>query len=394
MFVGVGSSRVRDLFKQARNSAPSIIFIDEIDAIGVKRGASSNNSERDSTLNQLLIELDGFNTSTNVVVVAGTNRDDILDPALVRPGRFDRKIDVQKPDVGERKEIFGVHLQPLTIDKRLSVESIAQRLAALTPGFSGSEIANLCNESAIIAARRNADTVEMNDFERASERVLVGVEKSKSLMSAETKIAVAVHESGHAIAGWFLKHTNPLVKLSVVPRSKGTLGFAQWMEEDPGLQLEESLLDRIAVYLAGRAAEDVVLGKITSGATDDLDKASKIAYSMVSRLGMSTKVGLVSFADDSQELKKSYSEDTNRIIDAEVRDILDVQYRRVKALLLEHRPALDRLTEHLRTKETLVYAEIKAVLGERPYGISDEIRQFVEQANPYEILEESAAEAP
>merc|ERR1719335_783427 len=264
MFVGVGPSRVRDLFKQAREKAPSIIFIDEIDAIGRKRGrggAGGGNDERENTLNQMLVEMDGFSSSTGVVVLAGTNRADILDNALTRPGRFDRQIAVDKPDLKERKAIFLVHLKPITIAEGLDMDSIAQRMAALTPGFSGADIANVCNESAIFAARRNAAGVEMKDFEQATERVMGGLPKEDSLMSEKERKTVALHESGHALAGWFLKHADPLLKVSIQPRSNGALGFAQYLPEEMSLHSQEAILDKIAVSLGGRAAEEYSLAR-------------------------------------------------------------------------------------------------------------------------------------
>merc|ERR1719335_1990546 len=306
MFVGVGPSRVRDLFQQARASAPSIIFIDEIDAVGRKRGkggfSGGGNDERENTLNQMLVEMDGFSTGTGVVVLAGTNRADILDPALTRPGRFDRQIAIDKPDLNDREEIFKVHLKPLKLGGELSVESVAHRMAALTPGFAGADIANICNESAIFAARRSSLSVEMKDFELATERVIGGLAKNNSLMGEKQKRTVALHESGHAVAGWFLEFADPLLKVSIVPRSSGALGFAQYLPEEMALHSKEAILDKICVALAGRAAEELFVGQISTGASDDLDKVTKMAYGIVSIYGMDDTVGLLSYQTKEQQL--------------------------------------------------------------------------------------------
>jgi len=390
MFVGVGPSRVRDLFQQARASAPSIIFIDEIDAVGRKRGrggfSGGGNDERENTLNQMLVEMDGFSSGTGVVVLAGTNRADILDPALIRPGRFDRQIAIDKPDLSEREAIFKVHLKPVTLQEGLGMDSVAQRMAALTPGFAGSDIANICNEAAIFAARRNAPAIEMQDFERATERVLGGLPKSNSLMSPKEKKTVALHECGHAIAGWFLEHADPLLKVSIVPRSSGALGFAQYLPDEISLFSKEAILDKIAVALGGRAAEELFVGKISTGAADDLDKVTKMAYSMVSVYGMNPELGLLSYNQNNagEQFYKPYSEETGQLIDREARSIVDGQYSRVKALLQERAELMRALSDKLAEKETLVYNELKDVLGERPYGIKDSYKKFVTAgANPF-----------
>jgi AFG3 family protein len=389
MFVGVGPSRVRDLFKQAREKAPSIIFIDEIDAIGRKRGrggAGGGNDERENTLNQLLVEMDGFSSTTGVVVLAGTNRADILDNALTRPGRFDRQIAVDKPDLKERKEIFMVHLKPLKIVEGLDHDSVAQRMAALTPGFAGADIANICNESAIFAARRDATGVEMVDFERATERVMGGLPKENSLMSQAERKTVALHESGHALAGWFLKHADPLLKVSIMPRSNGALGFAQYLPEEMSLHSQEAILDKIAVSLGGRAAEELFVGKISTGASDDLDKVTKMAYAMVSVYGMNPKLGLVSYNQNnaSEQFYKPYSDQTGQLIDTEARLIIDAQYTRVKNLLTEKKELVHNMADELLKQDTLVYNELVKILGERPYGIKDQYKQFVTASgNPF-----------
>jgi len=388
MFVGVGPSRVRDLFKQAREKAPSIIFIDEIDAIGKKRGGGGGggNDERENTLNQLLVEMDDFSSATGVVVLAGTNRADTLDNALTRPGRFDRQIAVDKPDLKERKEIFHVHLKKVTLAEGQDKESVAQRMAALTPGFAGADIANICNEAAIFAARRAASGIEMVDFERATERVIGGLPKENSLMSQAERRTVALHESGHAIAGWFLKHADPLLKVSIMPRSSGALGFAQYLPAEMSLHSQEAIHDKIAVSLGGRAAEELFVGKISTGASDDLDKVTKMAYAMVSVYGMNPKIGLVSYNQNnsSEQFYKPYSDATGELIDTEAKLIIDTQYTRVKELLMEKKDLMHALAEGLLKEDTLVYNQLVAILGERPFAIKESFKQFVNASgNPF-----------
>jgi len=389
MYVGVGPSRVRDLFKQAREKAPSIIFIDEIDAIGRTRGkggGGGGNDERENTLNQLLVEMDGFSSSTGVVVLAGTNRVDVLDNALTRPGRFDRTISVDKPDIKERKAIFLVHLKPITIVEGLDVEGVAQRMSALTPGFAGADIANICNEAAIFAARRNGTGVEMNDFERATERVMGGIAKENSLMSQAERKAVALHESGHAVVGWFLENADPLLKVSIMPRSNGALGFAQYLPAEMSLHSQEAILDKIAVSLGGRAAEELFVGRISTGASDDLDKVTKMAYSMVAVYGMNDNLGLVSYSqnDSSQQFYKPYSDATGQLIDTEAKLIIDAQYTRVKELLTEKKDLIKSMADELLKEDTLVYNQLVNILGERPHGIKESYKQFVTASgNPF-----------
>merc|ERR1719443_371511 len=389
MFVGVGPSRVRDLFKQAREKSPSIIFIDEIDAIGRKRGrggAGGGNDERENTLNQMLVEMDGFSSTTGIVVLAGTNRADILDNALTRPGRFDRQIAVDKPDLKERKEIFHVHLKKVTLAEGQDKESVAQRMAALTPGFAGADIANICNEAAIFAARRAASGVEMVDFERATERVIGGLAKENSLMSQSERRTVALHESGHAIAGWFLKHADPLLKVSIMPRSSGALGFAQYLPAEMSLHSQEAIHDKIAVSLGGRAAEELFVGKISTGAQDDLDKVTKMAYAMVAVYGMNPKLGLVSYSQNnsSEQFYKPYSDATGQLIDTEAKLIIDAQYQRVKDLLNEKKDLVHNLADELLKEDTLVYNQLVKILGERPFAIKDSYKQFVTASgNPF-----------
>merc|ERR1719277_2119193 len=281
---------------------------------------------------QMLVEMDGFSSGTGVVVLAGTNRADILDPALLRPGRFDRQIAIDKPDLSEREAIFKVHLKPIKLDPSLNIESVAKRMAALCPGFAGADIANICNEAAIFAARRSAETIEMQDFERACERVMGGLPKENGLMGAKEKKTISLHECGHAIAGWFLEHSDPLLKVSIVPRSNGALGFAQYLPADISLFSKEAILDKIAVALGGRAAEEIFVGRITTGASDDLDKVTKMAYSIVSVYGMNSEIGLLSYQQNNsgEQFYKPYSEETGQKIDKEARAIVEEQYERVK----------------------------------------------------------------
>ncbi len=382
MFVGVGASRVRDLFAKARKTAPSIIFIDEIDAVGKKRGKSQmgGNDERESTLNQLLVEMDGFTTTTGVVVLAGTNRVDILDKALTRAGRFDRQIPIDRPDLEEREEIFQVHLRNVTLKPGLDTKEVSHRMAALTPGMVGADIANICNEAAIFAARRKGEHVELIDFEQASERVIGGIAKSKNLMSPLDKNSVAIHESGHAVAGWFLRHADPLLKVSIIPRSSGALGYAQYLPEEMSLYSKDALLDKMCAILGGRAAEDIMLNRITTGASDDFDKVTQMAYGMVQVYGMTDKVGIISFNPSrlSESAFKPFSEHTAQLIDAEVRTLIEQQYDRCKQLLGEHKEKLVKLSESLFAKETIGYRDLKEILGPRPWPIAGAYEKFVD----------------
>ncbi|CAE8615923.1 unnamed protein product [Polarella glacialis] len=397
MYVGVGPSRVRDLFRQARETAPSIIFIDEIDAVGRKRssggGNGGGNDERENTLNQMLVEMDGFHSGTGVIVLAGTNRADVLDPALLRPGRFDRQIAIDKPDLNEREAIFMVHLRPVSLDPKLDGKEVARRMAALTPGFAGADIANICNEAAIFAARRRADAISIDDFERATERVLGGLPKTNNLMSPAERRTVALHESGHAVAGWFLENADPLLKVSIVPRSNGALGFAQYLPAEMSLYSKEAILDKIAVALGGRAAEELFVGRISTGASDDLDKVTKMAHSMVAVYGMNAELGLLSYgqSNSSQEFYKPYSEATAQLIDRETRAIVDGQYTRIKELLLEKKDLMNALADRLAEKETLVYHDLVAVMGERPFGLKDGFREFVMAGAENFATQEAAA---
>jgi cell division protease FtsH len=372
MFVGVGASRVRDLFRQAREKAPCIVFIDEIDAIGRARGRNTmqgGNDERENTLNQLLVEMDGFPTDKGVILMAATNRPDVLDSALMRPGRFDRQIAIDRPDLKGREAIFRVHLQ--NIKTAESVTPFA--LSEMTPGFAGAEIANVCNEAALIAARRNKEEVDMDDFNYALDRVIGGLEKKNKLISPEEKEIIAYHEAGHAVCGWYLEHASPLVKVTIVPRGIGTLGYAQYLPKDEYITRTEALLDRMCMTFGGRAAEEITFGKISTGAQNDLDQVTKMSYSMVAVFGMNEKVGQVSFYGmQNESFARPYSEETAGMIDSEVRRIVTAQFERAKQLLLDHRDALEALAKQLLEKEVLHKADVERLIGPRPYAWPDE----------------------
>ncbi len=367
MFVGVGASRVRDLFRQAREKAPCIVFIDEIDAIGRARGRiniHSGNDERENTLNQLLVEMDGFSTDKGVILMAATNRPDILDPALLRPGRFDRQIAIEKPDLKEREEIFVVHLRNIKTAKEVDPKVLAE----MTPGFAGADIANVCNEAALIAARKNKKEVEMEDFHAALDRVIGGLEKKNKVISPREKEIIAYHESGHAICGWFLPHASPLVKVTIVPRGVGTLGYAQYLPKEEYIVQKEQILDQICMTLGGRAAEEIIFGRISTGAQNDLDHVTKIVYNMILTYGMNEKVGFVSFYSLLQDnFQKPYSEETARIIDEEARKIIREQYERAKDLLTQHLDELKILARHLLEKEVLLKSDVERLIGPRPF---------------------------
>lgn len=369
MFVGVGASRVRDLFKQAKEKSPAIIFIDEIDAIGRARGKNNyqgSNDERENTLNQLLAEMDGFGTDSGVIIMAATNRAEILDSALLRPGRFDRQISVDRPDIVGREHIFKVHLTPLT---KLNPDVDAHKLAAQTPGFAGAEIANVCNEAALIAARKGKEEVDMGDFQDAIDRVIGGLEKKNKIISPEEKSIVAYHEAGHAIAGWFLEHADPLLKVSIVPRGVAALGYAQYLPKEQYLYRTEQLLDSMCMTLGGRAAEQIFFGKISTGAQNDLERITKLAYSMITMYGMSEKVGQVSFYDPQGEYgyQRPYSEVTAQMIDEEVRRLINEAYARTIALLTEKKNEVETVAKELLEKEIIFKADIERLIGQRPY---------------------------
>lgn len=367
LFVGVGASRVRDLFKQAREKAPCIIFIDEIDAIGRARGKNvmMSNDERESTLNQLLVEMDGFGTDTGIIVLAATNRPDVLDTALLRPGRFDRQISIDKPDLKGREAIFKVHLKPIKISKTLDIHKLAEQ----TPGFAGADIANVCNEAALIAARKGKDAVEMEDFQDAVDRVIGGLEKKSKIILPEEKKIIAYHEAGHAICGWYLEHAYPLLKVTIVPRGTAALGYAQYTPKEQYLYNTDQLLDQVCMTLGGRASEEIFFNKISTGAQNDLQQITRIAYAMVTVYGMNDKVGNVSFYDPQQEnaFTKPYSEETSKIIDEEVRKLIDEAYERTKALLQEKKPQVEKLAEALLEREVLFQSDVEALIGKRPY---------------------------
>lgn len=369
MFVGVGASRVRDLFKNAKEKAPSIIFIDEIDAIGRARGKNNytgGNDERENTLNQLLTEMDGFGTDTNVIVIAATNRADILDKALMRAGRFDRLIHVDLPELKERQQIFNVHLKPLKLGNDVDPEFLAKQ----TPGFSGADIANVCNEAALVAARKNKDVVEKQDFLDAVDRIIGGLEKKNKLIKPREKRRIAYHEAGHATVGWLLKHAAPLVKVTIVPRGK-SLGAAWYLPEERQITTTDQLLDEIAATMGGRAAEEVVFGDISTGALSDLERVTKQASAMVTIYGLNEKLGNISYYDSTGQNEfgfgKPYSETTARTIDEEVSKIIEGQYERAKELLRNNRDKLDRLAEKLLEKEVIFREDLVEIFGEREF---------------------------
>jgi len=378
MFVGVGASRVRDLFRQAKDKAPCIIFIDEIDAIGRARGKNNivgGNDERENTLNQLLVEMDGFGTDSGIIILAATNRPDVLDSALLRPGRFDRQVSIDKPDLVGREQIFKVHLKPVKLADGVD----AKKLSAQTPGFAGAEIANVCNEAALIAARKNKEAVDMQDFQDAIDRVIGGLEKKNKIISPEEKRIVAYHEAGHAIAGWFLEHADPLVKVSIVPRGVAALGYAQYLPKEQFLYTTEQLIDGMCMTMGGRVAEDITFGKISTGAQNDLERITKLAYAMVTIYGMNDKVGNVSFNDTQGEYQfnKPYSEKTSELIDQEVRNQITEVYGMTKKLLLDKRDGLIKLAEKLLEKEILFQSDLEEILGKRPFENRTTYDEFV-----------------
>ncbi len=367
MFVGVGASRVRDLFKQAREKAPCIIFIDEIDAIGRARGKNvmMSNDERENTLNQLLVEMDGFAGDAGIIILAATNRPDVLDNALLRPGRFDRQITIDKPDVKGREAIFKVHLVPIKVSEKLDIHKLAEQ----TPGFAGADIANVCNEAALIAARKNKEAVDMSDFQDAIDRVIGGLEKRNKIIAPHEKEIIAYHEAGHAICGWFLEHAYPLLKVTIVPRGTAALGYAQYTPKEQYLYNTDQLLDQVCMTLGGRAAEQIFFGKISTGASNDLQQITRIAYSMVTVYGMNDKLGNVSFYDPTTEnsFTKPYSEETGKLIDEEVRKIVADAYIRTIELLTEKRAEVEKLAKALLDKEVLHQSDVEALIGKRPF---------------------------
>ena len=367
MFVGVGASRVRDLFKQAREKAPCIIFIDEIDAIGRARGKNMmmSNDERENTLNQLLVEMDGFGTDLGIIILAATNRPDVLDSALLRPGRFDRQITIDRPDLVGREAIFKVHLLPIKVSQTLDTHKLAEQ----TPGFAGADIANVCNEAALIAARNGKEAVDMNDFQDAIDRVIGGLEKKNKIILPEEKEIIAYHEAGHAICGWFLEHAYPLLKVTIVPRGTAALGYAQYTPREQYLYNTDQLLDQICMTLGGRASESIFFGKVSTGASNDLQQVTKMAYSMVTVYGMNDKVGNVSYYDPSQEntFQKPFSEETGKMIDEEVRKLIQSAFVRTKELLTQRKKEVEILAKELLKREVLFQSDVEALIGKRPY---------------------------
>lgn len=386
MFVGVGAARVRDLFKQAKEKAPCIVFIDEIDAIGRSRGRGQlpgANDERENTLNSLLVEMDGFATDSGVIILAATNRPDVLDSALLRPGRFDRQISIDKPDIVGREAIFKTHLKPIKLDPTID----PKKLAAQTPGFAGAEIANVCNEAALIAARRDKKAVDMQDFQDAIDRVIGGLEKKNKIISPEEKKIVAYHEAGHAVAGWFLEHADPLVKVSIVPRGIAALGYAQYLPKEQFLYQTEQMLDEMCMAFGGRAAEEIIFGKISTGALSDLERITKMAYGMVTIYGMNKAIGHMSYYDSKQAdyaFQKPYSDHTAETIDREVRGIIDESYQRTIALLTQHRQHLEVIAKELLEKEILFQADLERLIGKRPFDKPTTYQQFTNGQGKYE----------
>jgi len=372
MFVGVGAARVRDLFRQAKEKAPCIIFIDEIDAIGRSPGKGmmmGANDERENTLNQLLVEMDGFNTDSGVIIMAATNRPDVLDSALMRPGRFDRQILIDKPDRRERAQIFKVHTRNLILSEEVNEDVLASQ----TPGFAGAEIANVCNEAALLAAREDKDSIGMDDFERSIDRVIAGLEKKNKLISPDEKKIVAYHEAGHAITGWYLKYTDPVVKVSIIPRGLAALGYAQYLPEERYLYTREALVDRMIMAMGGRVAEEIIFGRISTGAQNDLERITAMAYAMVVDYGMSEKIGYVSFnlsgkGEQGPVFDKPYSDETARLIDVEVKSIIDEVRKAARELLELHADKLESMAQALLKKEVLGPKDLVELLGERPHG--------------------------
>ncbi len=389
MFVGVGASRVRDLFKQAREKAPCIIFIDEIDAIGRARGRNAimSNDERENTLNQLLVEMDGFGGDTGIIILAATNRPDVLDTALLRPGRFDRQISIDKPDVKGRETIFKVHLIPIKISENLDLHKLAEQ----TPGFAGADIANVCNEAALIAARKGKESVEMIDFQDAIDRVIGGLEKKNKIIAPHEKSIIAYHEAGHAVCGWFLEHAYPLLKVTIVPRGTAALGYAQYTPTEQYLYNTDQLMDQICMTLGGRAAEQIFFGKISTGAANDLQQITKIAYSMVTAYGMNKNVGNVSFYDPTQEntFTKPFSEETGKIIDEEVRAIIEDAYQRTIKLLTEKKEQVEILAKELLDKEVLHKSDVETLIGKRPFEEKKLVEIEPEQTNDHVVGEKT-----
>ncbi|PWN28831.1 ATP-dependent metallopeptidase Hfl [Jaminaea rosea] len=383
MFVGVGPSRVRDMFATARKHAPCIIFVDEIDAIGKARGKGGQfggNDERESTLNELLVQMDGFSTDEHVVVLAGTNRPDVLDPALMRPGRFDRQIAIDRPDISGRKEIFDVHLKPLKLQGDVDRPLLAEKLAIFSPGFSGADIANVCNEAALIAARKGSEGVSEHHFELAIERVIAGLERKSRVLSPEEKNIVAHHEAGHAIVGWYLEHCDPLLKVSIIPRGVGALGYAQYNPVDKFLYSREALIDRMCMTLGGRVSEEIFFTSITTGAQDDLQKITRIAQEICASYGMNTELGPISYRQDRESMHKPFSEKTGEMLDFEVRKLVQYAHKRTTELLTEKKEDVKKVAELLLKKEVITREDMRDLLGKRPFNRADEADAVIDKA--------------
>lgn len=392
MFVGVGASRVRDLFRQAKEKAPCIIFIDEIDAVGRARGKNPNmggNDERENTLNQLLTEMDGFGTNSGVIILAATNRADILDKALLRAGRFDRQIHVDLPDLNERKEVFGVHIRPLKLDDTVDIDLLARQ----TPGFSGADIANVCNEAALIAARHNKTSVSKDDFMAAIDRIVGGLEKKTKVMTAAEKRSIALHEAGHATISWFLEYANPLIKVTIVPRGRA-LGAAWYLPEERQITTKEQMLDEMCATLGGRAAEELFIKQISTGAMNDLERVTKQAYGMIAYAGMSDKLpNLCYYNNDEYSFNKPYSEHTAELIDSEVKQMIAEQYDRAKRILTEHKEGHNRLAELLIEKEVIFAEDVEAIFGKRPWASRSEEIMAESENNETKSIESKNEEA-
>ena len=393
MFVGVGASRVRDLFRQAKEKAPCIIFIDEIDAVGRARGRNPNmggNDERENTLNQLLTEMDGFQSNSGVIILAATNRVDMLDKALLRAGRFDRQIHVDLPDLNERKQIFGVHMRPLKMDETVDVDLLARQ----TPGFSGADIANVCNEAALIAARHSKNAISKQDFNNAIDRIVGGLEKKTKVMTADEKRSIAIHEAGHATLSWFLEHANPLVKVTIVPRGRA-LGAAWYLPEERQITTKEQMLDEMCALLGGRAAEELFTGHISTGAMNDLERVTKQAYGMIAYVGMSDKLPNLCYYNSGEDysFQKPYSDKTAELIDSEVKQMINEQYARAKTILSEHKEGHNELAKVLIEREVIMADDVEHIFGKRPWtSRSEELMAEEEQKKNADQQTEKADE--
>ncbi|WFC94805.1 Mitochondrial inner membrane m-AAA protease component [Malassezia brasiliensis] len=397
MFVGVGPSRVRDMFANAKKHAPCIIFVDEIDAIGKARGKGGNfggNDERESTLNELLVQMDGFGTNEHVVVLAGTNRPDVLDPALMRPGRFDRHIAIDRPDISGRKDILKVHLKPLKLADDVDLDLLAEKLSTLTPGFSGADLANVANEAALIAARAEAAAIEEHHFEQAIERVIAGLERKSRVLSPEEKITVAYHEAGHAVCGWFLEYADPLLKVSIIPRGVGALGYAQYLPKERYLFSTEQLFDRMCMTLGGRVSEEIFFGRITTGAQDDLSKITRLAFEICASYGMNDELGPVSYRTDQESMHKPYSERTGEMLDEQVRKLVVAAHTRTTELLEHHREDVEKIAKLLLDREVITREDMTNLLGKRPFKTADEADEYLDKKGRLKRKGETSAPPP